>query len=81
MTVDADINFKFTLQGNAKLAQIIFSLGQLLLLIGFIYESLNKGFKKLKTIRNEPLINFCFVTILVAFFIFNIVEDFKNSAN
>ena len=29
--------------------------------------------------RNEGLINFSFASILLAFIIFNIVEDFKNS--
>ena len=79
--VPDEINFNFVLQGNAKLAIIIFSCGQLLVLIGYIVEILIRAFRKTANIKNEPIINFCFGMIIFAFIIFNIVEDFKYKSN
>ena len=76
--------FKFTLEGNAKLALILFTSVQLIKLVTyFVFEILGKlkeysGFVR-RILRNEAIINISFLVVIFAVIVMNCIEEYRTS--
>lgn len=80
----APVEFNFTLEGNAKLALILFTSVQLIKLVTyFIFEILGKlkeysGFVR-RILKNEAIINISFLVVIFAVIVMNCIEEYHSS--
>lgn len=80
----APVEFKFTLEGNAKLALMLFTSVQLIKLVTyFFFEILGKvkeysGFVR-RILRNEAIINISFLLVIFAVIVMNCIEEYHTA--